>query len=100
MFRKEAGIARRIGGSQIEHRNLSVESHRRTGDQRLAQLHAGPVDRVPGGEVVTPVDDDIGLCGKRSKPLFVHALRERDHPHFGVDCCERGAGRFDLFNPD
>jgi len=52
-------VARRSVVREIVDADLSGETDRSAGHQRLAMMHAGAVDGVARGEVVAAVEDDV-----------------------------------------
>ena len=58
-FPEQAVVARGVGVSHVEHRDLPIEADGGAGHQRLAGAHARGVDRMPRGEIVGTVEHHI-----------------------------------------
>ena len=60
--------------AQIEYRDLTVETQRRSGYQRLAMLDARSIDGMAGREVVAGIEHHVGARDQRLQAGFVDAL--------------------------
>ena len=100
-FREQAGIARRAGRAQVEHRDLPVEAHRRARHQRLAE-RARRRGSPRGGSRSCRCRRARRRPARASasRRLLVDALGQRRDPDFGIDRGERGARRLDLLPAD
>jgi peptidoglycan hydrolase-like protein with peptidoglycan-binding domain len=57
----------------------------RSGNQRPAQLHAGPIDGVAGGKVVAAVEHHIGIGDQRFQRFAGKPTADRRDPYLGIE---------------
>jgi len=82
-------VARRVVAAQIIDTDLTVETDRGTGNQRLLVMHAGAVDGVAGGEIVGAVEHDIDRRDQRVERFARQPLLQRDDLDLGIDGVQR-----------
>ncbi len=81
---------------RIEHGELSLETNRRTADQRLSGLHAGCIDRLADGEIVRAVEHQIDLGNHCIQRVGIQPAAIRNQAHMRVQCFQPGHGGVDL----
>ena len=62
--------------------------------------HAGPIQRVPRGEIVAAIQHDLGLRHQRIELIGPRPLRHLDHLDVGIESMQRTASRRRLRLPD
>ncbi len=96
----EAVVARTLGAPGVEHRQLAFETDRRATDQRLASGHAGDVDRLAGGKVVTAVEHQVDGGHHGTQGIFIQGLAMGNQADLRVDCRQPAQRRVDLGRTD
>jgi hypothetical protein len=83
-----------------EHAGLAVEAVDRAPHVRLAEQHAGVVDHVPGGEVVSAVHDQVVLGEDLHDVVCVQVHVVHDHVDQRVELTDAVPGRLGLLTAD
>jgi len=77
-------IAGRIVAAQVVDANLAIETNRCARDQRFVMMDAGPIDCMPGGEVVGAVEHQVSTGDERVERLAGKPLLQRHDLDFRV----------------
>jgi hypothetical protein len=93
---KKARVARRFCAAQIEHHQLCIEADRGARDERLALPDARPVERLPRGEIIRAVEDDIDVDCEGFHCRRVEPLRQRYYRDLRVKGNQGIPGSLDL----
>jgi hypothetical protein len=92
----QAVIARAVGTTRVEYRQLPFKTDRRAADQRPGGRYACSVNRFASRKIVRTIQYQIDVAYCRVKRIGIQRAAVRDQFHFRVDRDKPGDGRIDL----